>query len=347
MSREDVAAVARALLYEGYMLYPYRPSSVKNRQRFNFGVIYPERHNRGQDAVDPWLMQTECLVLGDAGPVVDVEVGFLHLVTRTILLTPDAGATEPAEVDRLVVGDRVYQTWQEAVERRVRVERLALAELAALDGRIATRPFAFPDTDEREPIPAPGGGTAGFIRRRQAAIAGEIQVEVRPAAANCAVVGVRIMNRTDARPDSARREDVLAHCLVSAHTILTVEQGEFVSLLDPPEELREAAAGCRNLNTWPVLAGTAPARDTMLSSPIILYDYPEIAPQSAGDLFDGTEIDEILSLRIMTLSDDERREIAQSDEHARLLLERTESLAAEELMSLHGVMRPVGPGRRG
>jgi hypothetical protein len=344
MSREDVAAVARTLLYEGYLLYPYRPSSVKNRQRFNFGVIYPERYSRGQDAVDPWLMQTECLVLGGAAPVVDVEVGFLHLVTRTILLAPDVGASEPLEVDRLVVGDRIYQTWQEAVERRVRVERLELAEL---EGRVTARPFAFPDTDEREPIPAPGGGTAGFIRRRQTAIAGEIQVEVRQAAANCAVVGVRIMNRTDARPDSARREDVLAQCLVSAHTILTVEQGEFVSLLDPPEELREAAAGCHNLNTWPVLAGTAPARDTMLSSPIILYDYPEIAPESAGDLFDGTEIDEILSLRIMTLSDDERREIAQSDERARLLLERTESLAAEQLMSLHGVMRPGGPGRRG
>jgi hydrogenase maturation protease len=160
------------------------------------------------------------------------------------------------------------------------------------------------------------------------------------------VVGVRIINRTDAGSDPARREDVLAHCLVSAHTILTVERGEFVSLLDPPAELRELAAECHNLNTWPVLAGTPPARDTMLSSPIILYDYPEIAPESAGDLFDGTEIDEILSLRIMALSDDEKREIAQSDERARLLLERTESLAAEQLMSLHGVMRPGGRGRR-
>jgi hydrogenase maturation protease len=343
MSREDVAAVARALLYEGYMLYPYRPSSVKNRQRFNFGVIYPEQYSRGQDAVDPWLMQTECLVLGDAGPVVDVEVGFLHLVTRTILLAPEASATEPVEVDRLVVGDRIYQTWQEAVERRVRVEGL---QLAALVGQVTTRPFAFPDTDEHEPIHASGGGTAGFIRRRQAAVAGEIQVEVRAGGANCAVIGVRIMNRTDAGPDPARREDVLAHCLVSVHTILTVEQGEFVSLLDPPAELRALAAQCRNLNTWPVLAGTPPVRDTMLSSPIILYDYPEVAPESAGDLFDGTEIDEILSLRIMTLSDDERREIAQSDERARLLLERTESLAAEQLMSLHGVMRPGGRGRR-
>lgn len=344
MSREQVAAVARALLYEGYMLYPYRPSSVKNRQRFNFGVIYPEAHSRRQDGTDPCLMQTECVILHQTGPVIGVEVGFLHLVTRTIALAPAAGSGEAVEVDRLVVGDRVYHAWQEAVERRIQVEHLGLGELA---GHPASSTFGFPDTDEREPIPGPSGGTAGFVRRRQTAVAGEIQVELRPAGAGASVLTVRILNRTAAGPDMARREDILARCLVSAHTILTVEGGEFVSLLDPPAGLAEVAAGCRNLNTWPVLGGTPPARDTVLSSPIILYDYPEIAPESAGDLFDGTEIDEILSLRIMTLSDDERREIAQSDEHARLLLERTESLAAEQLMSLHGVMRPGGPGRRG
>ena len=305
-------------------------------------VLCDQAHN-GDFTV---LQMTECLVLGDAGPAVDVEVGFLHLVTRTILLTPGrrrdrAGRGGPAGGGRPRLPDLAGGGRAPGPGRAARARGAA-----ALDGRVATRPFAFPDTDEREPIPAPGGGTAGFIRRRQTAIAGEIQVEVRPAAANCAVVGVRIMNRTDGRPDPARREDVLAHCLVSAHTILTVEQGEFVSLLDPPEVCAPPAAECRNLGTWPVLAGTPPARDTMLSSPIILYDYPQIAPESAGDLFDGTEIDEILSLRIMTLSDDERREIRPVGRAGPPLLERTESLAAEQLMSLHGVMRPGGRGRR-
>ena len=73
-----------------------------------------------------------------------------------------------------------------------------------------------------------------------------------------------------------------------------MQDGEFVSLLEPPPQFESAAAACRNVGTWPVLAGEGGRRDTMLSSPIILYDYPQIAPESPGDLFDGTEIDEIL-----------------------------------------------------
>jgi len=83
----------------------------------------------------------------------------------------------------------------------------------------------------------------------------------------------------------------------------------------------------------------------MLASPIILYDYPQIAPESAGALFDGTEIDEILSLRILTLTDEEKRQMRETDPQARSLLERTEALDAEQWMQLHGVMRdPRGSG---
>jgi hydrogenase maturation protease len=89
------------------------------------------------------------------------------------------------------------------------------------------------------------------------------------------------------------------------------------------------------------LIGEAGDRDTILSSPIILYDYPQIAPESAGDLFDGTEIDEILSLRIMTLTDDEKREMRESDQRASQILDRTESLPEEQFMKLHGVVRSL------
>ena len=105
------------------------------------------------------------------------------------------------------------------------------------------------------------------------------------------------------------RDAALARSLVSAHTILEVRDGEFVSLIDPPEAYRDFASACQNVGTWPVLVGEEGQRDTMLSSPIILYDYPEIAPESPGDLFDGAEIDEILSLRIMTMTDEEKREM--------------------------------------
>ena len=127
--------------------------------------------------------------------------------------------------------------------------------------------------------------------------------------------------------------------LVSAHTILGVEEGEFVSQLEPPAEFETLAAECKNIGTWPVLVGEQGSRQAMLSSPIILYDYPQIAPESAGSLFDGTEIDEILSLRIMTLSDEEKREIRESDGRAREILDRTENLPAEQFMKLHGVLR--------
>ncbi|HST20797.1 MAG TPA: hypothetical protein VLR90_06760, partial [Blastocatellia bacterium] len=131
--------------------------------------------------------------------------------------------------------------------------------------------------------------------------------------------------------------------LVSTHTILSVREGEFVSSLDPPDEFRDAVAHCNNIGTWPVLVGDEGERGVMLSSPIILYDYPQIAPESSGDLFDGTEIDEILTLRIMTLTDEEKREMRSVDERARKILERTETLPAEQLMKMHGAVRGLRP----
>jgi hypothetical protein len=124
---------------------------------------------------------------------------------------------------------------------------------------------------------------------------------------------------------------------------LGVAGGAFVSLLEPPDELRDAAAACQNTGVWPVLVGEAGARDTMLASPIILYDYPQIAPESPGDLFDATEIDEILTLRIMTMTDAEKREMGAADPRARALLERTEALARDQLMQLHGTLRSLRP----
>ncbi|MCA1849260.1 MAG: hypothetical protein LC704_09795, partial [Actinobacteria bacterium] len=135
------------------------------------------------------------------------------------------------------------------------------------------------------------------------------------------------------------RETALKQTFVSSHTALEVEGGEFVSLMDPPEELREAAQECENIKTWPVLVGEEGDRSMMLSSPIILYDYPQIAPESPGDLFDGTEIDQLLVLNVMTLTDEEKQEMRASDPRAREILERCESLSPEELMKLHGTFR--------
>jgi hypothetical protein len=130
---------------------------------------------------------------------------------------------------------------------------------------------------------------------------------------------------------------------MSAHTILSVTGGEFISLLDPPEELRQAVGECKNIGNFPVLVGNEGERDMMLCSPIVLYDYPQVAPESAGDFFDGTEMDEMLTLRVMTLTDDEKSEMRGAGGPVRQLLERTEASAREQLMRTHGVIRSLRP----
>ena len=77
----------------------------------------------------------------------------------------------------------------------------------------------------------------------------------------------------------------------------------------------------------------------MLSSPIILYDYPQVAPESPGNLFDSTEIDELLILNLLTLTEEEKEEIRATDPRARELLERSESLSGDDFMRLHGAIR--------
>jgi hypothetical protein len=131
-------------------------------------------------------------------------------------------------------------------------------------------------------------------------------------------------------------------CMLSTHTMLRVRGGAFVSLLDPPEEHRAAALGCRNIGTWPVLAGGDEGeRSLLLSSPIILYDYPQIAPESAGSFFDGTEIDEMITLRVLTLSDDEKQVLRDAGDRGREILERTETLPPEQFGKMHGAIRSL------
>jgi hydrogenase maturation protease len=144
------------------------------------------------------------------------------------------------------------------------------------------------------------------------------------------------------------RDEASMQAMVATHVIAETPGGGFVSLTDPPERYCEAASQCKNQGVWPVLAGEEGSSDCMLAAPIILSDYPEVAPESPGDLFDAAEIDEILTLRILTLTDREKAEIAATDERAHRILQRCESLSAEDLMRLHGVLRrprAVGTGR--
>lgn len=345
MNLDRVEKIANAVLYEGYILYPYRASAVKNQQRWNFGALCPPDYSRAQGGTEACVMQTQCLFSVDAGAALDVKVRFLHLLTREVgqLATPLDELQEGAEPDfqtvaALEVCGQLYQTWQEAVEREVNLSGLNPQQLVAGAQR---QSFSFPANKELEPLLEEGGQIVGVIVRRQQAIEGVIEAAAERLGEELFKVTIRILNLTpleDAKSKS--RDEALMRSFVSTHTILCARGGgEFVSLLEPPEELRELAASCSNVGTWPVMVGDEGERDCLLSSPIILYDYPQIAPESAGDLFDGTEIDEILTLRIMTLTDEEKREMRGVDERARQILERTETIPLEQMMKLHGAMK--------
>jgi hydrogenase maturation protease len=305
-----VDKIVNAVLYEGYLLYPYRASAVKNNQRWNFGVVYPRAYAEAQLGSDSWTMQTECPVTGGPSVSLDAKVRFLRIVDRT-------GGSAAA--------------WQEAAECDVTLPRVQIGELTAQPLRHL---FALPAES----------ATEGEITRTQQAIDGLVEVSAVRAQDGLFLIRVCISNLTAFHGEHREsREQALPLSFASTHTILTVNDGEFVSMIDPLEAFRNAVAQCQNVGTWPVLVGAAGVRDTMLSSPIILYDYPEIAPESPGDLFEGTEIDEILSLRILTMTDEEKSEMQGLDDRSRRILERTENLPAEHFMKMHGVLRALDP----
>jgi hypothetical protein len=345
-----VEKIANAVLYEGYILYPYRPSAVKNQQRWNFGALCPQSYSLAQRGTESCTMQTECIVEGSEKTTLDVKVRFLHLLTREVceLTNPLTELDESIEPDSrtvaaLEVNGRLFQTWQEATERDVCLPGLNLNEMVEQPRRMT---FSFPSSQTTEQLNDESKGQiVGLIIRRQQAVQGALEVMAQRLAENAFKLTVRILNLTPLEDAGQKsRDEALMLSFVSTHTILSVREGEFVSLLDPTENYTEAAAQCHNTGTYPVLVGEeGTERDCMLSSPIILYDYPQIAPESAGELFDGTEIDEILTLRIMTLTDEEKHEMRGADERARQILERTEQLPAEQLMKMHGAMRSLRP----
>lgn len=322
MKMEHIREIADAVLYEGYLLYPYRRSSIKNQQRWTFGVVYPQEYSVVQGETEPWTMRTECLMTGDEATTLDITLRFLHLL---ICAAPPS-----------------FETWEEGVEREVSAPSLTLGTLLTEPLRIAIE-FPSARIEEHEPRES----SAAAVTREHRGVVGALVIAAEPVEAPALAdrsrvykLSVQIENTTpNTGSVSERRNTVLPYAFVSTHTILTVHEGAFVSLLDPPEALKDAVKQCQNSHTWPVLIGDEGDTDAMLSSPIILYDYPQIAPESPGPLFDGTEIDEILLLRILTLTDEEKEEMRQGDERAREILERTESMTPDDFMKLHGVIR--------
>ncbi|MGH6822688.1 MAG: hypothetical protein ACRECP_06865 [Methylocella sp.] len=345
MNLAPVEAIVKAVLYEGYILYPYRSSNVKNRQRWTFGGVYPRDYAR-QEENCACSIQTECLVRGGLETVVEVHLRFLHLVRREVgefasPMTELPEGPEPvySKVASLKVGEEIFQSWEEAVERDFTASSLLLKQLT---GAPVKMPFAFAGQRSLKPLHGHDGRVHGLLIHTSADTRGELTIAAKNVAPGVFRLTVRIENVTtveSTEPD----QKTAAHwrAFASTHTILCVRGGAFISLIDPPAELKDAAAACNNQGTWPVLAGEEGTTDTILSSPIILYDYPQVAPESPGDLFDATEIDEILTLRILAMTDQEKHEMAALDDRARALLERTKALTAADMARLHGTRREL------
>jgi hypothetical protein len=332
VNREMARKVADAVLYEGYMLYPYRPSAIKNRQRWSFGTLYPAAYHEVQAGTERSGMHSECLLKISRDARLQIEVGFLHLCARAVAKSLE-GRFEPAS--SLIVDGASIESWDEGIERS------ALLEVSAIE--IPQRQsFSFAGNYAAEEVQARSGSVVGRITRRQQEIAGAVSLCAEAITGSLLKLAIDLTNETPL-PSGADRNSALLQSFLSAHIILTVSGGEFVSLLDPPDELRAAAQRCKNIGNFPVLLGAQGERDMLLCSPILLYDYPQIAPESAGDFYDGTEMDEMLTLRVMTLTDDEKNQMRLADHHAASLLQRTEQTAREQLMRTHGVIRSLRP----
>ena len=334
----DARRVADAILYEGYLLYPYRGSARKNQSRFQFGVLMPPAY-RDVDASEPSVSQTECLLEAPEDAGVTVIARFLHLQRRQVEVEDGAGGFRP--VASVQVDDAEVTTWDEAAER----EHRATVPLAALLAGGVDAAFEVPGGESVETLTDSAGRAVGRLVRRQAPLTAVIRLRAErlPGPYGALRLRLTIENRTSPDGPLRRREDGLRFALIAAHALIHVPGGRFLSLTDPPEWAAPYAEACINIGTWPVLAGPEECRELVLSSPIILYDHPRIAAESAGDLFDATEIDEILTLRTLALTDEEKREARATDPRAAELLDRLDGLPPEMLERMHGAIRYLGP----
>jgi hypothetical protein len=323
-------AIANAILYEGYVLYPYTASATKNRVRWQFGVVAPRAY-AARGTGEPTEAQTEIVLEAGRDTQLDVLVRFLQIEAREVERWTGE-AFEP--VPSLTVGTRKHVTFEEGIEREF--------TLRFTCGARANVPIAFAAQERVEFLHDDDGVVLGRIVRRQWPLHGAISVESEALGAlPLHKVRVRIENLSVVVPGT--RSAAPRTAFVSTHTLLHARGGTFLSALDSPAEYAEVITDLANRNTWPVLVGDgtddAHRSALVLSSPIVLYDFPAVAPQSEADTYDATEIDELMMLSVLSLSDAERDEARVTDPRARAVIERAERFGEQDLNRLHGALK--------
>lgn len=328
--------LAETLIYEGYVLYPYRASSQKNQVRWQWGVLFPPScAERLAESADT---RAELLVEPRDGAELTVEVRFLQLQARTIQRWDGA---DFQATDSLTVDGVEHTAWDEGFP----VERAFTVSFADLVGHGHDEDVVVPGGVDETPLTDAAGRLQGRIRRTRWPVQARVGVYAETLAGPYGAVRLQILtgNCSDWDDPTATRPEGLRRALLGAHTVLACSDGPFLSLLDPPQWAKPAVAACVNQRVWPVLVGD-PGREVVLCSPIILYDHPEIAPESPGDLYDALEIDEILSLRTMTLTEEEKRQARATDPRAAAIIDRVDAMSPDMLDRLHGSLRQLrGP----
>lgn len=321
-------AIADAVLYEGYVLYPYRASADKNRIRWQWGVVGPR--DSGGVGEDP-TMAAGLVVEAAGDAVVHLRLRFLQVVNRQVeaLREPDL----PSRVESLVIGGVCHVSFDDSVERVVDAE-----VVVGTGSGSTTVPFTFDARTTHEPLGAVDGVHHRETRRHET-LTGTLAITTTPAD-DVHLVHVAIENTTRAEIDGTRDEANL-RSLVGAHVLAAVDGGQFISTLDPPDERRDVVGRCTPHRLWPVLVGAQQRSALVLASPVILYDQPEIAPESNATFFDGLEIDEMLILRVMTMTDDEKAEARATDPRSAAIIDRVDALPDDEMASVHGAMRTL------
>jgi len=328
---ERARAIADAVLYEGYLLYPYRATSSKNQSRWQFGVVGPPGASDTGLGEDDTL-SAQFLIDGDGE--LSLVVRFLQLQHRHAERDVGDGRFEP--VDELTSGLQSWVTWDEAVECELPFGPFALTDLE----RPRILEVVVPEGTDTE------GVDGGRLIRTRAAIQGELNIAVARdfGVAGLHRVSVSVRNTGAAAAD---KDAAIATSLIGTHLIGEVVGGEFVSLLEPPDSATGPVSRCLQHRCFPVLAGRPGQRDLLLISPIILYDHPEIAEQSEGALYDSCEIDEILTLRVMTMTDEEKAQARATDPLAAAIIDRCDSMSPEAMQQLHGILRNPHAGSGG
>jgi len=316
---DHARAVADAVLYEGYLLYPYRATSRKNQSRWQFGVLGP-RGAADAGIGEEDTLSAQVLVHSNTIPSLSGVVRFLQLQHRAA--ERDVGGRfQPTE--ELSTGTASWLTWDEAIECEIAIDRFAVTSLPrTLDISVS----AGSDIEMLD---------GGRLVRTRRALHGQLDISAERDGDQLRV-SFEVRN---VAPPAADKDEAIATSLIGTHLLIEVTDGEFVSLLEPPDTAAAAVGRCSQHRCFPVLAGPPGANDLVLVSPIILYDHPEIAEQSKGALYDSTEIDEILTLRIMTMTDEEKAQARATDPLAAQIIDRCDTMSPEAMLDLHGVLR--------